>query len=215
VRPRPCCRQSKDRHSTGQRAQRKEHRLPSCSGGKTRLNRRAERWKQCEGATGAAAQRPSLPGLRHDAPEEGLATEYSENLGTEVLGDPAFGMLRKQPGERPTARGISDDLCPGGGVDDYRRQLLASSLSSRTASAAPTLSSSGPGPLKISSRRSRNAAGEPSSSGLVSTTAGTLGRSDGDRAIVTRLPQPPVSWLGRRRSSQGCFSLALSLLHAI
>ena len=130
--------------------------------------------------------------------DEELAAKDPEYLCVEVLGDPALSLSRYEPGQRPAPAGVSDDLDPGLGVDDDRGHAPASTRSSRSASAAPMLSSSGSGPSSSSSMSSRNALGEQSSSGFVCTITGSAGRCEAFRA--TTPAYPPRSWQHLARS---------------
>ena len=115
---------------------------------------------------------------------EQLPAQYAEDLGIEVLGHPALSLNGEQPRECSAAPRVADDLDAGRGVDDNESHAWASTRSACRASAASTLSSSGSGPARSSSMNARNAAGEASSAGFVSTTAESGGRSAGTPDIV-------------------------------
>jgi hypothetical protein len=106
------------------------------------------------------------------------AAEDGQHLGVEVLGHPALGVGWDQTGQRPTTERVRNYLRAGRRVDDNRCHSLQSALSSRRASAAAISSTPVSGVPSSDSMKALKAAGEQSSSRLVSTTLGPDGISD-------------------------------------
>lgn len=125
-----------------------------------------------------ASDRNSCFGFGDELLDQQLPPDHGQDLGVEVFWDPTLGIDGHQSGECPAPTGASDDLGTGRSVDDERRHSPASTRSSRSASEAASVSSSGSGPDITSSSRRRNASGEVSSSGFVTTTSGPSGTSE-------------------------------------
>ena len=105
------------------------------------------------------------------------SSQHGEDFGVEMFRDPSLRPGRHEPGQ-------------GSALAGYQRQSRrppthhgahapVSTRTSRRASSASRLSSSGSGPASRSSRKAWKASGEQSSSGLVTTTTEPGGKSAG------------------------------------
>jgi hypothetical protein len=108
-------------------------------------------------------------------------------LGEEMVGHPGDSVGGKKPAQGAAADGIGGQFDASRGVDNDGRHASSRARSSAKVSAARTPGELGSAPCRRSSQ-ARKVSAVTSSSGLVTTTAGSLGRSDAWRAtssIVT------------------------------
>lgn len=110
--------------------------------------------------------------------DEQLTSDSGQHLGEELFWYPRRGADGNEARKPAAAPSVQSDLDPGRGVYDDVTHPPDSSRTAQIVAAASTLSSSGSGPASNSSMNARNAFGELSSSGLVTTIFGSLEAAD-------------------------------------
>lgn len=103
-----------------------------------------------------------------------LPTGPGEHLYEEMLWNPRSSATGDGCGQPATASGVKADLDTRRGVYNDVAHPSASSRTARIVAAASMLSSAGSGPANSSSMNARNASGELSASGLVTTISGSV-----------------------------------------
>lgn len=126
------------------------------------------------------------------------AAEDRSAFHEEVIGNPGNAVSRQKTSKRSATHRVGCQLHSGRGVDDDRCHASPRARTSAKVSAARTAGLAG-SPLWRLSNQARKVSALTSSSGFVTTTAGSLGRSAAWRAIPPSYRWPETWWRSERQ----------------